>query len=141
MLSKIRTASTLGGQLWIKDEIGISQIRVLELDALLSSVLAAYSSLVLLLFGFTQPVEDHFSNSQRFSELSEIINYHLACQLVFSFSLSIHFAQRKRIQANNYSHSTKYQNIVTLENERGALSSWYISNQLQWLGFGLSVGP
>jgi hypothetical protein len=52
-LSKIRTASTLGGQLWIKDEIGISQICVLELDALLSSVLAAYSSLVLLLFGLT----------------------------------------------------------------------------------------
>src|SRR5580692_10555035 len=35
----------LSGQLWIKDEIGISQICVLELDALLSSVFAAYSDL------------------------------------------------------------------------------------------------
>jgi hypothetical protein len=39
-----------------------------------------------------------------------------------------------------HSHSANYQNIVTLENERGALSSWYNSNELQWLGFGLPVG-
>jgi hypothetical protein len=57
----------LSGQLWIKDEIGISQICVLELDALVSSVFAAYfRSLVLFLFGcllnLVQPVEDHFSN-------------------------------------------------------------------------------
>jgi hypothetical protein len=40
-----------------------------------------------------------------------------------------------------YSHSAKCQNIMTLENERGALGSWRISNQLQWLGFGLLVAP
>jgi hypothetical protein len=45
MLSKIRTAIRLSGQLWIKDKIGISQICVLELDALLSSVFAAYFDL------------------------------------------------------------------------------------------------
>ena len=54
----------LSGQLWIKDEIGISQICVLELDALLSSVFAAY--LICLSFYFlsawVQPVEDHFSS-------------------------------------------------------------------------------
>src|ERR1700735_450079 len=32
----------LSGQLWIKDRIGISHIRVLELEALLSSVFATY---------------------------------------------------------------------------------------------------
>jgi hypothetical protein len=35
----------------------------------------------------------------------------------------------------------KCQNIVTLEDERGALGSWYNSNRLQWLGFGLPVRP
>ena len=35
----------LSGQLWIKDEIGISQICVLELEALLSSVVTAYFDL------------------------------------------------------------------------------------------------
>jgi hypothetical protein len=54
----------LSGQLWIKDEIGISQICVLELDALLSSsVITAYSdrSFYFLSAKF-QPVEDHFSS-------------------------------------------------------------------------------
>jgi hypothetical protein len=40
----------LSGQLWIKDEIGISQICVLELDALLSSVFTAYSDLSFYFF-------------------------------------------------------------------------------------------
>ena len=63
MLSKILNCIHLSGQLWIKDEIGISQICVLELDALLSSVFAAYSDLSsLLLAALLQPVEDHFSN-------------------------------------------------------------------------------
>jgi hypothetical protein len=53
----------LSGQLWIKDEIGISQICVLELDALLSSVFAAYSDLSFyFLSAKLRPVEDHFSN-------------------------------------------------------------------------------
>lgn len=30
---------------------------------------------------------------------------------------------------------------MTLVDERGALGSWRISNQLQWLGFGLLVSP
>ena len=53
----------LSGQLWIKDEIGISQIRVLELDALLSSVFTAYLDLSsYFLPALFQPVEDHFSS-------------------------------------------------------------------------------
>ena len=40
----------------------------------------------------------------------------------------------------NRSHSTKYQNIVTLENEREALGFWSNLDQLQWLGFGLPAG-
>src|SRR5260370_2161739 len=30
---------------------------------------------------------------------------------------------------------------MTLDDERGALGSWRISNQLEWLGFGLPVNP
>jgi hypothetical protein len=43
-------------------------------------------------------------------------------------------------ESSHHSHSAEYQNIVTLEDERGALSSQYNSNELQWLGFGLPVG-
>ena len=44
----------LSGQLWIKDEIGISQICVLELDALLVvCICRLLRSLVLLLCGLT----------------------------------------------------------------------------------------
>jgi hypothetical protein len=53
----------LSGQLWIKDEIGISQICVLELDALLSSVLAAYLNPSFYFFSaLLQPVESRFSS-------------------------------------------------------------------------------
>ena len=50
----------LSGQLWIKDEIGISQIRVLELDALLSSVFATYFLLSLL--ALLRLCEERFSS-------------------------------------------------------------------------------
>jgi hypothetical protein len=72
-----------------------------------------------------------------FSELSEIINLRLACQLLFSKL----FFPPSSTKKSTIIRTAKYQNIVTLENERGALSSWYIFIQLQWLGFGLPEGP
>jgi hypothetical protein len=60
-----------------------------------------------------------------FSELSEIINLRLACQPFYFALLELFIAQNQpRGQQIFDSHSTKYQNIVTLEKERGALSSW-----------------
>jgi len=46
-----------------------------------------------------------------------------------------------KLKPTTNSHSAKCQNIVTLDDERGALGSWKILNQLQWLGFGLLVNP
>jgi hypothetical protein len=51
------------------------------------------------------------------------------------------FCSTKGMKTDMHSHGAKYQNNVTLDNERGALGSWRISNQLQWLGFGLLVSP
>jgi hypothetical protein len=62
------------------------------------------------------------------------------CQFYFSLLLNISFAQLG-VKPDIHSHSANSQNIVTLEDERGALSSLYNWNQLQWLGFGLPVGP
>src|ERR1700721_1820908 len=69
----------LSGQLWIKDEIGISQICVLELDALLSSDLPLTSCLSLCFFWLdfslsrtTSAVCDVLAN---FSRLSTSISH------------------------------------------------------------------
>src|SRR5271156_3492548 len=46
--------------------------------------------------------------------------------IYFSILLSFSFTQTNR-KDDAHSHSTNYQNIVTLENARRALSSWYNS--------------
>jgi hypothetical protein len=65
----------------------------------------------------------------------------LSISFSFFFHFSLNFLLNKKLKIDIHSHCAKYQNIVTLENERGALSSWKILNQLQWLGFGLLVNP
>jgi hypothetical protein len=80
--------------------------------------------------------------------MSIYFSFFFVFELFLSFQLrlfffSIHrksFAQSNR-KDDNHSHSANYQNIVTLENERRALSSCTSSNRLQWLGFGLPAGP
>src|SRR5271155_5056771 len=67
----------LSGQLWIKDEIGISQICVLELDALLSSVLTFYR----LYFGpsrITSAASDVLANFSRLSTFTSLVKLFLA---------------------------------------------------------------
>jgi hypothetical protein len=57
----------------------------------------------------------------------------------FFFTLAeLFFCSTQTKEATRIRHSANYQNIVALEDERGALSSRV--NQLQWLGFGLLVG-
>jgi hypothetical protein len=56
------------------------------------------------------------------------------------FFLSLSFTQPTE-KNDPIRTAQNYQNIVTPENKRRALSSCKLQNQLQWLGFGLPVGP
>ena len=56
-----------------------------------------------------------------------------------SFSLFVEFFRSTKLREIDVRTAQKYQNIVTLENEREALGFWSNLDQLQWLGFGLSV--
>jgi hypothetical protein len=99
-------------------------------------------TLVLLLFGFTSACREQLQQRVTFSELSKIINLRFACQLLFFGSPKLYILALEHLKKSTIIRAAqKYQNIVTLENERGALSSWCILVQLQWLGFGLPVGP
>jgi hypothetical protein len=76
-----------------------------------------------LFFGLTSASREQLQQQVTFSELFEIINIQLDCQLLFSVKrLTSPLNLRKEV--NNNSHSAKYQNIMTLKNERGALSSF-----------------
>jgi hypothetical protein len=57
-----------------------------------------------------------------------------------SFSLFVEFFRSTKLREIDVRTAQKYQNIVTLENEREALGFWSNLDQLQWLGFGLSAG-
>jgi hypothetical protein len=71
-----------------------------------------------------------------FSRLSIFVSY-----VNFFFTFVEFFSTKISTKTDLHSHSAKCQNIVTLEDERGALGSWHNSNRLQWLGFGLPVRP
>jgi hypothetical protein len=82
----------------------------------------------------TSATSDVLANFSRLSIFIPFVNLFLVLLIFFQIT--------KTPKPTVNSNSAKYQNIVTPEkNERGALSSWKISNQLQWLGFGLSVDP
>jgi hypothetical protein len=97
----------LSGQLWIKDEIGISQICVLELDALLSSVVTAYLHLSIDFFEpyfgpsrITSAASDVLAN---FSRLSIFISYVNFFSIFFHFSVNFSAQQKtqKKLQRND----------------------------------------
>ena len=101
----------LSGQLWIKDEIGISQICVLELDALLSSVLAAYlvpsPYFCRLYFGpsrITSAASDVLANFSRLSTSTLLVKLFLA---------PVEFFPKRKLKTDKDSHNaeiSKYRN-------------------------------
>jgi hypothetical protein len=79
----------------------------------------------------TSATSDVLANFSRLSIFILLVNF------ISRFSLN--FLLNKSSKSDIHSHCANYQNIETLDDERGALGSWKISNQLQWLGFGLLV--
>ena len=86
MLSKILTASTLAGSFGSRTNSAQSLSRVLELDTLFSSFgYRLLQALTNLISGSISALRVPLSSVRRFSELSEIINLSISCQLVFYF--------------------------------------------------------
>jgi hypothetical protein len=107
MLSKIRTAFRLSGQLWIKDLPDRSRICVLELDGAVIIVLVVTvplgQTLDFLLClcrsphfpGFDSAFESHSVASDVLRELSKIIEVSAVCQAQLqSFSITLLFSVR-----------------------------------------------
>jgi hypothetical protein len=88
-----------------------------------------YSSWFSLRFRrFPQPYSLPLSSVRRFSELSEIIEVSISCQLVFELSFEI-FSQTVRIRLIVHK-SAKCQNIHTAQNLPRSLSFFFCSSDL-----------